>query len=114
MTDKLDGELGVVLARIEDLRIDVTEVKNNIITTCKLVNDFQLIYTREHAKLETITLEMLKDIAKHDVRLEVLEALIKPLVFQSKVIMWIGGIFAVSAFSLLFAIFTHQITLVFP
>jgi hypothetical protein len=114
MVEKLDGELGVIVERIDMLRSDITEIKGDVTATCKLFADFQLFYTREHAKLEAITLEMLKDVAKHDVRIEVLEALIKPLIFQNKIVASIGGLLLMAVIGILVAIFTHQITLVFP
>ena len=114
MVEKLDGELGVIIERIEELRRDIIAIKNDVTQTCKLVSDFQLFYTREHTKLEAMTLEMLRDLAKHDVRIETLEALIRPLVFQNKIVASIGGILLLAVIGILFAIFTHQITLVFP
>ena len=114
MVEKLDGELGVIIERIEELRRDIIAIKNDVTQTCKLVSDFQLFYTKEHTKLEAMTLEMLKDLAKHDVRIETLEALIRPLVFQNKIVASIGGILLLAVVGILFAIFTHQITLVFP
>ena len=57
---------------------------------------------------------MLRDLAKYDVRIETLEALIRPLVFQNKIVASIGGILLLAVIGILFAIFTHQITLVFP
>ena len=114
MVGKLDGELGVIIERIEELRRDIIAIKNDVTQTCKLVSDFQLFYTKEHTKLEAMTLEMLRDLAKHDVRIETLEALIRPLVFQNKIVASIGGILLLAVVGILFAIFTHQITLVFP
>jgi len=114
MVEKLDGELGVIIERIEELRRDIIAIKNDVTQTCKLVSDFQLFYTKEHTKLEAMTLEMLRDLAKHDVRIETLEALIRPLVFQNKIVASIGGILLLAVVGILFAIFTHQITLVFP
>ena len=114
MVEKLDGELGVIIERIEELRRDIIAIKNDVTQTCKLVSDFQLFYTKEHTKLEALTLETLRDLAKHDVRIETLEALIRPLVFQNKIVASIGGILLLAVVGILFAIFTHQITLVFP
>jgi hypothetical protein len=114
MVEKLDGELGVIVERIEELRKDIIEIKNDVTQTCKLISDFQLFYTREHAKLEVMTLEMLKDLAKHEVRIETLDALIRPLIFQNKIVASIGGILLLAVVGILVAIFTHQITLVFP
>ena len=114
MVEKLDGELGVIIERIEELRRDIIAIKNDVTQTCKLVSDFQLFYTKEHTKLEAMTLEMLRDLAKHDVRIETLETLIRPLVFQNKIVASIGGILLLAVVGILFAIFTHQITLVFP
>ena len=114
MIEKLDGELGVIIERIEELRRDIIAIKNDVTQTCKLVSDFQLFYTKEHTKLEALTLEMLRDLAKHDVRIETLEALIRPLVFQNKIVASVGGILLLAVVGMLFAIFTHQITLVCP
>lgn len=114
MVEKLDGELGVIIERIDMLRLDIIEIKNDVTATCKLFVDFQLFYAREHAKLEAITSEILKDVAKHDVKLEILETLIKPLIFQNKIVASIGGVLLLAVIGILIAIFTHQITLVFP
>ena len=114
MVEKLDGELGVIIERIEDLRREIATIKNDVTLTCKLLSDFQLFYTKEHTKLEAMTLEMLRDVAKHDVRLEVLEALIKPLIFQNKIVAAIGGILLLAVMGILVSIFTHQVTLIFP
>jgi len=109
-----DDTLGVIVERIEELRRDIIAIKNDVTQTCKLVSDFQLFYTKEHTKLEAMTLEMLKDLAKHEVRIETLDALIRPLIFQNKIVASIGGILLLAVVGILVAIFTHQITLVFP
>ena len=114
MTEKLNGELGVIIDRIETLRKDIIDMRHDVIQTCKLVTDFQLFYVKEHTKLKIITLEIVKDVAKHDVRIGTLETLIRPLIFQNKIVASIGGILLLAVIGILVAIITHQITLVFP
>ena len=121
MAEKIDGDLGVVLAQIDavrsdilDLKSDIKLIKNDVAESCKAFNSFNIVYTREHTRLETTTNELVKDVIKHTSRLDIVEDLIKPLVFQNKIVAGIGVAFALSVVGFLWAIFTHQITLIFP
>ena len=101
--ERVDALRGDIL----DLKEEIKSIKKDIIDNGKIFGDFQVYYTREHARLEALA-EINKEARiNHEARLKILEDLIKPLIFQSKIVAMIGGSLLLSVLGLLWAIFTH-------
>lgn len=104
----------LILERIEALRCDISDIKTAVGSLAGDYQQFQLNYVKSHEKLEGKVAQDSKTIEDHERRLEAMEALIKPLVFQSRIIAVVGGVFLSVLIGFLWAIFTHTAVITFP
>lgn len=115
------GGNAVILERIESLRNDVCQLRNDVKENTTEQQNFRVEYEKRHAqveqdveKLKVTSNEHEKDITGLEATVKKLEETIQPLALQSKIIAWIGGAIGLSVIALIWAILTHEVILTIP
>jgi hypothetical protein len=108
------SQTAVILERIETVRCDISELKVSVMELTKVYQDFVVQYTRAHTELASTTERNRYDLANHEKRLEALEALIKPLALQGKILAFIGSALGVLVIGFLWALLTQQFVVAVP
>lgn len=110
----------VLIERIETLRVDISELKQLMMTHIEAQEQDQRQYLREHAKVEASTVaahRRLDDLEKLTAGLvndtKALKDAIQPLIFANKILTWVGVLLGGSVVALIWSIITGQVTLVF-
>jgi septal ring factor EnvC (AmiA/AmiB activator) len=118
---RTSNNLAVILERIEGIRCDVAKLVNDLAGYAKAQNDFRVEYEQRHAALEKKVQAADSKVDEHEKDLKELkevvaklDATVKALAFQAKIVSWVGTMFGASMIALIWAILTHQIILGVP
>ena len=104
------------------------EIKVCLSTLEKSFDAFQRVYLQKHGdiekstalahqRLDIIDRQMMAQtslMAVQSTSIDALKDVVKPLVFASKITAWAAGIVGSAIVLMIFAILTHQVSLVFP
>lgn len=112
-------EWQIMFKRLDDLAADLKEVKASVNCIDDNQEQFILAYTKAHEALENRVVILEKDTKTNTESIKelrtdhtALEKRVEPLVFMSKIWMAIAGLFMTSVIALLWAIFTHAVSIV--
>lgn len=118
MTGELDG--AVVLERLDNLQVDVTEIKKAVKDGEERAREFDRQYIKAYAVVENSASAAHGRLDDHEERLKGLEVsirklveVIQPLVTTNSILKWVGGILGGSVFILIWMIILGQVQLVF-
>jgi len=116
----IDVEVAVVYSKIDAMQDDLKEIKTTVKAADKRAQEFEKYYIEQHSQVVHSTNRAHARLDDYERRLcalentlEELADLVKPLVFQSRVLIWVASGFGVLIIGLLFAIFTGQAHLIF-
>ena len=110
----MSEQLGVILSRIDDLRTDVYELKQEVKRQGQTLTEKELTQAKLNVRFDHSSLDSEQRLDKHDMELAEIRKVLPQLIVLAK---WIGvlfGLLGASVFAMLWAIFTHQITIIFP
>ena len=100
----------IIAERLANLQEDVQEIKASI----KSVERHQV----EDAKSIVLMLGRIENyerrVTRNETQIETLTKTLASLVFQSRIIAWVGSAIGLLVLGLLFAILTGQVSLIFP
>jgi hypothetical protein len=108
------AQTSVILDRLDVLRCDISELKGSVETLTSNYQEFVVNYTRAHEQLEAKVIIIRERMDDHEIRLKSLEDLVKPMVYQSRIIAFVGTTLLITIIGFLWAIFTHQVAFVSP
>lgn len=114
MAENSTRSIGVILERINDLRGDMRENKDQLECLSKEIEDFRLLYTSEHQRVAIQSEAAHRRLDEHEKRLKTIEATMPQLVMMGKILTFVGSAVVVSIVGLIWTIITHQVTLIFP
>ena len=108
-------QLGVILERIDELKADVSELKKELRCTQDAFTAFKMAEIEKLVTMDTSgTASAKARIADLEKRIQEIEKILPQLVMLSRSVTLIGGLLVASVFGLLWAVFTHQVTVIFP
>ena len=108
-------QLGVILTRIDELKTDVSELKKELRCTQDAFTAFKMAEIERLVVMDTSGTAAAKQrILEIENRMKAIESVLPQLVMLSRVVSIIGGLLLASVFGLLWAIMTHQVTMIFP
>lgn len=104
----------VIVARLDNLISDVTEIKDSLRCHIESQDKFERNALVEHARIGDRGDAAHRRLDETEKRIKALEDAIQPIIYANKVMTWIGGILALSVIGLIWMIITQQVRLVFP
>lgn len=104
----------VIVERLETLRSDVADVRNNVSQLHVFYREFHDTHTVEQERISEEMRHQATRIDAVEKRLGIVEQGMHPLIVWGKIFAFVATMMGGSIVALIWSILTHQVTLVFP
>lgn len=113
MTPAASPTNAVIIERLERIQADVCAINARMERQEKERADFRESYLLGHAEIESIAKGTASQVAKHQQQIDALEEMVKPLVWQSRVITAVVSVLGGSVILLIWQLLTGQAQVIF-